>query len=600
MTQSPAQPVPVAAPDRGALAARRHWLAAAVEDAMARLGAKLGAGWVLLIAALAVFAPFIANSKPLVMKYNGAWSSPLLAHLGATDVVLLIVFFTAVAVVLLPIQRFTVRGAAVVWMLLASLPMTLWSMLADHHAEWARGSAGVIAASVVWSLLAALGAVLLIVPLTAPRSNPARTVMTLLGVALMAAITTSAGMAGAGAGTLAAVIGALLLIGGAWLASDASQPRPRVTLLVWGVVAPCVALSLPWTGVAVDQLQAIGPDLFYTLLVIAAVAILAALIAIPFAARFSVRGLVLLLASAGVLATVLAMYPVNPPEAVVHERERELAEQDRLDYVVWAPIAYSPNDRLRDQWELDHPLPPSWVQLFGADAGDQSAGAHLLGTDRYGSDILSKMIHATRIALAVGFIAESLSLVIGVIIGALMGYFAGLVDLLGLRLVEVFSAIPRLFLLLAAVAFFGRNIYLIMAIIGATGWTGYAYFVRAEFLRLRNQDFVKAAIATDTPLRSILFRHMLPNGMAPVLVNVGFGVASAILYESTLSFLGLGVIEQASWGELLDQAVSPGGGFYWWLASFPGLAIFATVFAFNLLGEAMRDAIDPKLQGSQQ
>ena len=192
-----------------------------------------------------------------------------------------------------------------------------------------------------------------------------------------------------------------------------------------------------------------------------------------------------------------------------------------------------------------------------------------------------------------GFIAESISLVLGVIIGAIMGYFAGLVDLLGLRLVEVFTAIPRLFLLLAVVAAFERNIFLIMAIVGATGWPAYAYFVRAEFLRLRNQDFVQAAIAADTPLHSILFRHMLPNGMAPVLVQVGFGVAEAILYESVLSFLGLGVVDQASWGELLDQAVSKGGGFYWWIASFPGLAIFFTVFAFNLVGESMRDAIDP-------
>ena len=299
---------------------------------------------------------------------------------------------------------------------------------------------------------------------------------------------------------------------------------------------------------------------------------------------------------AGVLALVapLCYALISPPAAVVHERERELAAENKLDFALWTPVAYSPNDRLRDQWELTHPLPPSWVQLFGRDAGGQSTWAHLLGTDRFGSDIFSNMIHATRVALAVGFIAESISLVIGVIIGALMGYFAGMVDLLGLRLVEVFSAIPRLFLLLACVAFFGRNIYLIMVVIGATGWMGYAYFVRAEFLRLRRQDFVTAAIATATPLHSILFRHMLPNGLAPVLVNVTFGVASAILYESMLSFLGLGTVELASWGDLLNQAVSPGGGFYWWLASFPGLAIFLTVFAFNLAGEAMRDAIDPR------
>jgi peptide/nickel transport system permease protein len=205
------------------------------------------------------------------------------------------------------------------------------------------------------------------------------------------------------------------------------------------------------------------------------------------------------------------------------------------------------------------------------------------------------MIHATRLALAVGFIAQGVALVIGVIIGGLMGYFAGWVDLLGLRLVEIFSAIPQLYLLLAFVAYFERNIYMIMFIIGLTSWMGYAYFVRAEFLRLRNQDYVQAAVACGLPLRSILFQHMLPNGLAPVLVSLTFGIAGAILAETALSFLGLGVVDQPSWGSLLNQAVAEGGGFNWWLATFPGLAIFLTVFAFNLTGEAIRDALDPKL-----
>jgi len=197
--------------------------------------------------------------------------------------------------------------------------------------------------------------------------------------------------------------------------------------------------------------------------------------------------------------------------------------------------------------------------------------------------------------LAVGFIAESLSIVLGVTIGALMGYFAGWVDLLGLRLVEIFNAIPRLFLILAFVAAFPqRNIYLIMVIVGLTGWPGYAYFVRAEFLRLRNTDYVQAAIATSAPLGAILFRHMLPNGMAPVLVQAGFGVAEAILYESVLSFLGVGLVEMESWGKLLSDALGVGGAFYWWIALYPGLAIFLTVFAYVLVGEGMRDALDPK------
>ncbi|MHB1156937.1 MAG: ABC transporter permease [Phycisphaerales bacterium] len=282
------------------------------------------------------------------------------------------------------------------------------------------------------------------------------------------------------------------------------------------------------------------------------------------------------------LTLALSLWFCHPPRTVVHEQYRVMQAQGRLQSVVWAPLRFSPTDRMRDQVDLVPPNPPS--------------AAHWLGTDRDGQDITSRMIHASRLSLSVGFIAVSISAVIGITLGGLMGYFAGAMDMFGLRLVEIFSSIPGLYLMLTVVAFFGRDIYLIMVIIGLTSWTGYAYFTRAEFLRLRKQDFVQAAIATGTPMRSILFRHMLPNGMAPLLVSATFGVAGAILAESSLSFLGLGVVDQASWGDLLNQAVSPGGGFYWWLATFPGLAIFFSVFAFNLVGEALRDAIDPHTQ----
>ncbi len=175
-----------------------------------------------------------------------------------------------------------------------------------------------------------------------------------------------------------------------------------------------------------------------------------------------------------------------------------------------------------------------------------------------------------------------------------MGYFSGVVDMLGMRLVEIFEAIPTLFLLLTFVAFFGRSLYMMMIIIGLTSWSGYARYVRAEFLKLRQQEYVQAAVASGLPLTSILFRHMLPNGVAPLLVAVSFGVASAILAEATLSFLGLGLVGEPSWGQMLDQAVKS-STFNWWMAAFPGGAIFFTVFAYNLIGEAFRDAIDPKL-----
>jgi peptide/nickel transport system permease protein len=164
-----------------------------------------------------------------------------------------------------------------------------------------------------------------------------------------------------------------------------------------------------------------------------------------------------------------------------------------------------------------------------------------------------------------------------------------------MRFVEMFAAIPTIYLLLAFVAYYGRNIYIIMAIIGLTSWVGDARFVRAEFLKLRKQDFVQAAIAAGLPLPRVLFRHILPNALAPLLVSASFGVAGAILAESTLSFLGLGLIDDASWGRLLNMARGEGGGFHWWIATFPGLAIFLTVLSYNFIGESFRDALDPKL-----
>jgi peptide/nickel transport system permease protein len=262
-----------------------------------------------------------------------------------------------------------------------------------------------------------------------------------------------------------------------------------------------------------------------------------------------------------------------------------MEENGSIELAIYAPVRYSPTDRLRDQAfsiaDKPHPRPPG--------------GGHHMGTDVNRSDVLSRMIHASRIAMSIGFISTGLSLVIGVIVGAIMGYYVGWVDLLGMRILEVFSSIPTLFLMLAAVAFFGRNLYIIMLIIGLTSWVGIARFVRAEFLKLRKVDYVMAAVALGLPLRSILFRHLLPNALAPVLVSVSFGVASAILAESSLSFLGLGLIDEPSWGAMLNQAVGSTGGFQWWLALFPGMAIFLTVLSYNLVGEALRDALDPKL-----
>jgi peptide/nickel transport system permease protein len=287
-----------------------------------------------------------------------------------------------------------------------------------------------------------------------------------------------------------------------------------------------------------------------------------------------------------VLAAILVNLYVKPPELVIYDDFRS-TENQQVDWRIMPPIPYAPTDYLRDLGSkgLEAPL-----------ATDGQV--HWMGTEENGADVLSRMIHACRISLSIGLIASGIALFIGVIVGGLMGYFSGVVDMLGMRLVEIFEDIPTLFLLLTFVAFFGRSLYMMMVIIGVTGWSGYARYVRTEFLKLRKQDYVQAAVASGLPLGSILFRHMLPNGVAPLLVAVSFGVAGAILSEATLSFLGLGVVDAPSWGQMLDQAVKS-SKFNWWMAVFPGGAIFMTVFAYNLIGEAFRDAIDPKSSHGQ-
>lgn len=270
---------------------------------------------------------------------------------------------------------------------------------------------------------------------------------------------------------------------------------------------------------------------------------------------------------------------VNPPAAVVFDQYRTGLADARIESAVFAPVPFSPTDRSRDK-----PL-----SLTAPDR------LHWFGTDEDGADVLSRMIHACRIALAIGLISTGIALVIGILFGGMMGFFGGWLDIAMMRFLEMFEAIPALFLLLMVVAFFGRNIYLIMVVIGLTSWPGFARYLRAEFLKLRHQDYVQAAQALGLPLWSVMFRHMLPNGVAPLLVAASFSIASAILAEATLSFLGLGLIDEPSWGGMLNQAVGPSGTFALWLATYPGLAIFLTVFSYNLIGEALRDAIDPNL-----
>ncbi len=248
------------------------------------------------------------------------------------------------------------------------------------------------------------------------------------------------------------------------------------------------------------------------------------------------------------------------------------------DFAIWPPVPFLPTN-------LD----------FRSRYAAPGVNKHYLGTDQLGRDVLSGLIHGFRIALLVGFISMSIAFFIGVTIGSIAGFFGGKVDIVFQRLMELMMTLPTLFLILTIIAFFpGGGIWMIMVVIGMTGWTGIARYTRAEFLKTRNQDYVNAAIAIGNPTFRTIFRHILPNSIAPVMVSVVFGIAGAILTESTLSFLGLGSATSFSWGAILS--VARGATYAWWLALFPGFAIFLTVTTYNLVGDGLRDALDPRLK----
>lgn len=259
---------------------------------------------------------------------------------------------------------------------------------------------------------------------------------------------------------------------------------------------------------------------------------------------------------------------------------KEVRDSEDMGFSIWPIVPWSPNKFDAGNLKLEPGEHPE----------------HWLGTDDQGRDVLARMIHGTVVAMLVGIVAMGIAVSIGVTLGLIAGFLGGWTDIVLSRITEVVMCFPRFFLIIAVIAFLEPSIVNIMAVIGLVGWTQMFRLVRGEVLKVRSLDYVVAARALGITGSRIMFKHVLPNSIAPIFVAVAFGVARAVLLETSLSFLGFGDASQPSWGEIVYQGRAYVTQGLWHLTVFPGIAIFVTLTAFNLFGQGLRDAMDPKLR----
>ncbi len=306
-----------------------------------------------------------------------------------------------------------------------------------------------------------------------------------------------------------------------------------------------------------------------------------------------VRALRVAATAAAAVAAACVMFAIIRPRNRYFDRDFRRDQMLGRGSGVYTLIPYGPTEQ-----DLDIIFRKPLFRKTDGHTRWRDGQAHLMGTDDSGRDVLVRMIYGTRISMTIGIVAVSISLTIGILVGATAGYFGGVVDIIICRIIEIVLLFPTFFLILTLVALIGPSIYIIMVVIGLTGWPTIARLIRGEFLRQRSIDYVAAAQGLGIPHHRIMFRHILPNALSPAFVAAPFGIAGAVVTEATLSVLGFGVRPPTpSWGSVLNLAVN--NYHHWWFTVFAGLAIFMTVTALNLVGNGLRDAMDPRLKGTR-